>query len=190
MDLCLIMPFLVKPWVACMSYEKENLSTLPIWTRFPGLDVMYWGERSLGKIVGMLGEVKQFDTATTNKARGMFARAIIDMSITNDFSDELCYENEHGELVMQPITYDWKALWCKKCEKLGHVEEHCKTVLPPTPKNATIVDNKSFQLIQSRTKTVQQDPPARPLTPSQSGLAGSLATDNGFHVLDNALEGT
>ena len=54
----------------------------------------------------MLGEVKHFDTATNNKARGMFARVLIDMSITNVFPDELCYENEHGELVTQPVTYD------------------------------------------------------------------------------------
>ena len=37
-------PFIVKPWVASMSYEKEHLSTLPIQTRFSSLDVMYWGE--------------------------------------------------------------------------------------------------------------------------------------------------
>ena len=182
-------PFIVKPWVASMSYEKEHLSTLPIQTRFSSLDVMYWGERSLGKIAGMLGEVKRFDTATTNKARGMFARVLIDMSNTNDFPDELCYENEHGELVTKAVTYDWKPLWCKKCEQLGYVEEHCKTVLPSTPKIVAVVDNKGFQLIQSRTKSVQQGPPVRPLIPTQSGLAGILATGNGFNVLDSAVEG-
>ena len=53
-------PFIIKPWVASMSYDKENLSTLSVWTRFPGLDVMYWGDRCLSKIAGMLGVVKRF----------------------------------------------------------------------------------------------------------------------------------
>ena len=46
------------------------------------------------------------DKATTNKARGMYARVLIDMSITDDFADEICYENEHGELVTQAVMYD------------------------------------------------------------------------------------
>ena len=110
---------------------------------------MYWGERSLGKIAGMLVEVKCFDTATTNKARGMYARVLIDMSITDDFPDKICYENEHGELVTQAVMYDWKPLWCKKCEQLGHTEEHCKTGLPSTPKVVAVVDSEGFQLVQS-----------------------------------------
>ena len=100
--------FIVKSWVASMSYDKENLFTLPIWTRFPGLNVMYWAEKSLGKIAGMLGVVKKFDTATTSRTRGMFARVLIDMSITDEFPDELCFGNEYGELISQSIIYDCK----------------------------------------------------------------------------------
>ena len=37
-----------------MSNDKENLSTLPIWTRIPSLDFMYLGECSMRKIVEML----------------------------------------------------------------------------------------------------------------------------------------
>ena len=87
MDSCLIKSRSQSNRGQLLCHEKEQLSTLPIWTRFPGLDVMYWGERSLGKISGMLGEVKRFDTTTTNKTRGMFARVLIDMSITNDFPE-------------------------------------------------------------------------------------------------------
>ena len=137
----------------------------------------------------MLGEVKRFDTATTNKARGIFAKVLIDMSIINDFPDELCYKNKHGELVTQPVTYDWKPLWCNKCEQLGRIEEHCKAVMPLTPKKVTVVDNEGFQLLQSRTKSAQLDPPVTPLIPTQSGLAGILATDNGFHALYNVAKG-
>ena len=43
--------------------------------------------------------VKCFDTTTAHKARGMFARVLIDMNITYEFLDEVCFENEHGELI-------------------------------------------------------------------------------------------
>lgn len=49
--------FLVKPWKKNMSYDKNNLSSAPVWVKFPQLDVAYWGESSLRKLGGMLGEV-------------------------------------------------------------------------------------------------------------------------------------
>lgn len=66
----------------------------------------------------MLGKVKLLDTV--NKARVMFARELIEMSLNDKFLDEILFENEHRELVTQSILYDWKRLWCKKCEQLGH----------------------------------------------------------------------
>lgn len=34
-------PFLVKPWTKHLSYDKNDLSSVPIWIRFPKLDVSY-----------------------------------------------------------------------------------------------------------------------------------------------------
>lgn len=42
-------PFIVKAWIKNMSYDKQDLS-IPVWVRFPTLDVSYWGESSLRKI--------------------------------------------------------------------------------------------------------------------------------------------
>lgn len=61
-----------------MSYDKESLNTLQIWTRFPGL---YEGERKLENNDEMLGVMKRFDVTTTNKARGMFTRVLIEMNL-------------------------------------------------------------------------------------------------------------
>ena len=56
-------PFIVKPWTPSMSYSKYNLSSLPIWVKFPGFDDRYWGEKSLTKIASMLGPVLRVDGA-------------------------------------------------------------------------------------------------------------------------------
>ena len=86
--------------------------------------------------------------------------------------------------------YDWKPLWCKKCEQLGHMEEHRKTGLPSTPKVVAVVHSEGFPLVQSRTNLVQQGPLMTPVISTQSGLAGILATGNGFNVLDSVAEGS
>ena len=90
----------MKPWVPNMSYEKDNLSSVSIWVRFPGLDVRYWGVSSLTKIAGMLGHVLKIDGATSDKGRLMFARVLVDIN----------FENELGELTSQRVEYDWKPI--------------------------------------------------------------------------------
>lgn len=119
-------PFIVKPWKPSMSCEKDNLSSLPIWVKFPALDVMYWGEKCLTKIAGMLGTMLKPDGMTSVKGRMMYARVLIEMNVANGFHDEIYFENEHGELVTQAVEYDWKPIWCSKCNQLGHMGVACR----------------------------------------------------------------
>ena len=119
----------------------------------------------------------------------MFARVLIDMSITNEFPDEVCFENEHGELITQSVIYDRKPLWCKKCEQLGHVEEIYKVISQPLHKVAVEVDGEGFQLVQSKAKLTHHPSTVRPLIPSQSGLADILTNANGFDALESVEEG-
>ena len=118
-----------------MSYEKESLSTIPIWVRFPKLNVKYWGKKSLTKLVGMPGPVLKVDGATSNKERMFYARVLVDLNITKGFHDSIYYENEHGELVSEPVTYDWKPSWCSKCNQIGHQTDLCKadSIKPSIP---------------------------------------------------------
>lgn len=62
-------PFIVKPLTKNVSYEKESITSIPIWVKFPGLSMHYWGARSLNLIAGMLGRVIRIENATQNKDR-------------------------------------------------------------------------------------------------------------------------
>lgn len=68
---------------------------------FLELDVMYWGEKCLSKIAGMLRTVIKMDGATSERGRMMYARGLIGMNVTQGFHDAIYFENEHGELVTQ-----------------------------------------------------------------------------------------
>lgn len=73
--------FIVKPWSKNISYEKESITTIPVWVRFPGLSMHYWADKSLKLIVGMLGRVIQIDNATKNKNRMQFARVLVELDV-------------------------------------------------------------------------------------------------------------
>ena len=98
--------FIIKPWKVKISLEKEDLSTIPIWVHLPALAMQYWGERCIRKIAGLLGNVLKLDNATKNKDRLMYARALVEMDISNGLSDEAFFTNEYDELVKQTIQYD------------------------------------------------------------------------------------
>lgn len=57
-------PVFVKSWEPDMDLCKENIKTVPIWVQLWGLDIKYWGDRCLPKIVKKLGSMIKSDYAT------------------------------------------------------------------------------------------------------------------------------
>lgn len=53
----------------------------------------------------------------------MYARALVEMDISEKFSDEIHFTNEFEELVSQKVSYDWFPVLCSKCNQLGHLTE-------------------------------------------------------------------
>ncbi|XP_056687955.1 uncharacterized protein [Spinacia oleracea] len=67
-------PLIVKPWSADVNYAKDPVKQVPLWIKLPGLDVKYWGEKSLFKIAGQVGKAIRVDQATKNRDKLMFAK--------------------------------------------------------------------------------------------------------------------
>ena len=105
-------PFLVKPWKQNMSYDKNDLAFVPVWVRFHKLDVVYWGESSLRKTGGILGEVLRIDNATLNFDKLMFARLLINMRIDGEFPVEVYLTDAIDNLIEVKVPYDRKPILC------------------------------------------------------------------------------
>ena len=82
-------PFIVKSWYPNISYEKSSLTSIPVWIKLPNLGVMYWTANMLRKIIGYLGNVLKVDNVTLTKARMMYARVLVNMSLADGFTEEL-----------------------------------------------------------------------------------------------------
>ena len=109
----------MKPWSKNDSYEKENITTIPVWVRFPSLSMHYWGDRCLSMIARMLGKVIRIHNVTHNKDRMQFARVLVELNIKEGFHDMLSFTNEDDELMTVSVQYDWKPQLCCKCIQLG-----------------------------------------------------------------------
>ncbi|KAJ8426355.1 hypothetical protein Cgig2_021475 [Carnegiea gigantea] len=82
-----------------MDINIETLVTLPVWVRFPKLDIKYWGVKSLSKIGSVLGD---------------------------NFPDFIDFVNEHNVVVRQKVKYEWKPTKCNYCKMFGHTGEECR----------------------------------------------------------------
>ena len=118
-------PFVVKPCSKNISHEKEHVSTIPVWVRFPKLGMHYRGERCLTLIAGMLGRVIRVDNATKNKDKMLFARVLVELSIDGKFYDTVSCTNEDDELMTVMVEYVRKPSNCSNCKQIGHVEDAC-----------------------------------------------------------------
>ena len=74
-------PFLVKPWDEEMEINTEEITSLPIWVQFRGLDIKFWDADSLSKIDNMIGIPLKMDKYTSKKTMLRYARFLIDIPL-------------------------------------------------------------------------------------------------------------
>jgi hypothetical protein len=127
------MPMILKKWKPGFDMKKDMLRTLPIWIKLPKLPLELWGE-GLDKIGSALGTPLMTDECTANKFRVSYARILVEVDITQRLVDEIPIKFKGGTL-KQLVEYEWKPVFCEKCQKFGHncaVKVH-KKVWQPKP---------------------------------------------------------
>ena len=142
-------PFIVKPWTPEMEINTEAITSLPIWVRFPELDIKYWGPHSLSKIGSMLGIPLKTDRFTKDKMMLRYARLLVEMSLDGQFPEFIEFPNEKGVLIRQKVHYEWLPIKCTHCKMFGHSLEDCRKKDP---------QRREWRV---RTAPVLQDQPAQ-----------------------------
>ncbi|XP_010694020.1 uncharacterized protein LOC104906887 [Beta vulgaris subsp. vulgaris] len=118
-------PLIVKQWHAEMDFQKEDIKTVPIWIQLPALDLKYWGERCLFKLVAGIGKPLKLDQSTINKDRLQYARIMIETRMNQDLPEEIVFENEKGVMMTQKVHYEWRPIRCDICAGIGHSHKEC-----------------------------------------------------------------
>lgn len=140
-----------------MVYEKENLTIIPMWVRFPNVSIHYWGKSYLTTTVGIMGKVIRIDNATLNKYQMSFSRVLVEMDFKNGFHESSVLTNEHNELVLPQFMYDLHPVMCAKYKQMGHSADSCRTGITrrwvaKSTVQAPSVDAEGFQLVHGRHK--------------------------------------
>ncbi|XP_062114462.1 uncharacterized protein LOC133825549 [Humulus lupulus] len=138
-------PLIMKPWTAHEDFRKEDIQRVPVWIQLANLELKYWGEKTLFKIVSQIGKPLKVDPITKQKEKLNFARVMIEVTISQSFPSVISFINEHNRQTDVIVNYEWKPTICSQCKGMGHETSMCEKK-PATqvwlPKNSK-KDNKS-----------------------------------------------
>ncbi|XP_058752173.1 uncharacterized protein LOC131625319 [Vicia villosa] len=131
------MPLMLQDWRPGFSLKEDMLRSLPIWIKLPLLPLHLWGVRSLNKIGSALGNPLVTDECTASKARVSYARILVEVDVTQEMRNSINIKDAEGRKLVQPVEYEWKPLFCGKCQKFGHnckekVVKKWQPKIPPT----------------------------------------------------------
>ncbi|XP_074282714.1 uncharacterized protein LOC141607254 [Silene latifolia] len=162
-------PLVVKDWTPDTKMVKSELEIVPIWIRFYGLDLKFWG-LALNKIASLVGKPVRLDTATQTKSYLGFARVMVEVSMGQDFPDIIEFMDEKDVLHRQIVHYEWKPVKCTECSGMGHVAMVCR-------KKKEVVQAKGKQKMVWRPKPVIPPPvPSAPSAPVEDHQEQQLPT--------------
>ncbi|XP_062114202.1 uncharacterized protein LOC133825252 [Humulus lupulus] len=120
-------PIVLRPWTTNIDSLK-SVKSVPVWIRLPDLGLQYWGVKCLSALVSTIGKPIMIDKTTKDRSMIKFAQVLVDMEIAETLPQYINYLNERGQVMEQPIEYEWLPTKCSNCKKLGHTVSTCKFV--------------------------------------------------------------
>lgn len=119
-------PVIVKALDPDTDFVKEDVRCVPIWVQLRNLDFNYWGERCLYKIVNQIGKPVNVDQTTSRRDKLHFSRILIEVVVSQEFSNTISFVNEKDREVVVNVNYEWKPTHCMVCNGIGQEVNVCK----------------------------------------------------------------
>ena len=112
---------ILQQWHPRFQFDKNKISTLPVWIRLHGLPFPLWSKQGLSMAASMVGRPLSCDEQTYNCTRLEYARVCVEIDAAQPFIREFEIDSP---LSTDPITvtvdYEWKPTCCDKCKVFGH----------------------------------------------------------------------
>uniref|UniRef100_A0A803QAN9 CCHC-type domain-containing protein n=1 Tax=Cannabis sativa TaxID=3483 RepID=A0A803QAN9_CANSA len=168
------------------NFKKEDVKIIPIWIQLEGLELKYWGQKSLFKIVGQIGKPVMVDSVTRERDRLNYPRILVEVLMNQNFPNLLEFEDEYGSNTTVGVKYEWKPDLCTNCSGMGHLAAECKkrngskqewVIKEDKRKEKIMVDEEGYQAV-SKGKKVQE----------QKSVLKAPSTSNGFQVLAEVID--
>lgn len=69
--------------------ERDLLTKMPVWVRFPNLPIEFWSTDTIGRAVSTLGKPLYLEGPTGRKDRLSYARCCVEIGVHDEFKNEV-----------------------------------------------------------------------------------------------------
>lgn len=90
------------------------------------LDIKYWGDKTLHRIVAQIVDLIKKDEAKGNSYKLHYVRIHVKVRIKQDFPNHIHFINEYEERTEEPVLYEWKPNKCSVSKIMGHGTKECR----------------------------------------------------------------
>ncbi|VFQ86934.1 unnamed protein product [Cuscuta campestris] len=119
-------PALVQKWRPGKHVDVTELRDIPIWVKFPDLDMRYWSLTGLRKLGSLIGKPVRRDKATAERSKHAYARILVEVGVYQEFPQQITYVTKEERVLTQDVVYEWCPCMCYHCKKIRHLQENCR----------------------------------------------------------------
>jgi hypothetical protein len=145
---------ILKPWSPNIGLERDILSTVPVWIRFPSLHLKLWSNTVISYMASLIGKPLYMDNATATGERLEFARCFVEISACSKLPKSVRLDLGNGEWLETPVHFEWVPPKCSKCQTFGHIDVQCPNISMEEGLSATVSDKGKGKEIQQNDDSI------------------------------------
>jgi len=177
----------LQQWHPRMQFDKNKISTLPVWIRLHGLPFPLWSKQGLSLAASMVGRPLSCDESTYNCTRLEYARICVEIDASLPYIHGFDIDSPlSSEPIAIKVEYEWKPTRCAKCSVFGH---SCPLISAPAPAPDPVITVP----VQDKGKTIAIDPlplntdsnpsSSNPVVPTTNTLTVPITTNPSLPIL-------
>lgn len=115
----------MKKWHPSLETNLNMLWSIPIWVRCPDFNLGLLNAEELSVISSLIDNPIESDLSTATRKRISYARCLTEINADSSFPIEVPIALYNGEVIFQPVTYEWIPPRCESCVYFGHYKTQC-----------------------------------------------------------------
>ena len=143
---------MLKSMPKCFRFGGEEIATVPVWVQLPELPLDCWNARALSKIDSRVGKPITTDRLTRSKERLSYARVLVEVDASKDLVTSVEMRLPTGVIYDQPVVFEFKPKYCKKCKSFRHGDGDCNIVKEGNKQSVYVAKRGGRQAVETGNK--------------------------------------
>ncbi|KAL9992685.1 putative transcription factor interactor and regulator CCHC(Zn) family [Helianthus debilis subsp. tardiflorus] len=159
------LPIILNIWKPSSKLVKEDIKSVPIWTKLHDVPIAAFSEDGLSMIATNVGTPRMLDSYTASMCaeswgRNSYARALIEVNAEEELKESVVVaiplKDEEGySKSLVKIEYEWQPPRCNECKVFGHTDAKCpKQIIVQVKENGNKLED-GYEVVKKKHQAKQ-----------------------------------